>query len=107
MEGHILVRASRLIDWRYGDWVHAEGMLETPPEMEGFSYREYLGNKGIHSLMPTAYVNKIGSDRANAFLSMIFDLRTHVHKAILRLFPEPEASLPVRHIARQGKRNTP
>jgi competence protein ComEC len=24
---------------------------------------------------------------------MIFDLRTHVHKAILRLFPEPEASL--------------
>jgi len=93
VEGRILVRASRLTDWRYGDWVHAEGMLETPPEMEGFSYREYLGNQGIHSLMPTAYVNKLGSDRANPILSMIFDLRTHVHKAILRLYPEPEASL--------------
>ncbi|MCJ7566206.1 MAG: DUF4131 domain-containing protein [Anaerolineales bacterium] len=42
VEGRILVRASRLIDWRYGDWVHAEGMLETPPEMEGFSYRDKL-----------------------------------------------------------------
>ncbi len=93
VEGRILVRASRLTDWRYGDWVHAEGLLETPPEMEGFSYREYLGNQGIHSLMPTAYVRKIGSDRANPILSMIFNLRTNVHKAILRLFPEPEASL--------------
>lgn len=93
VEGRILVRASRLIDWRYGDWVHAEGMLETPPEMDGFSYREYLGNQGIHSLMPTAYVKKIGSDQANPILSMIFDLRTHVHKVIQRLFPEPEASL--------------
>lgn len=93
VEGRILVRASRLTDWRYGDWVHAEGLLETPPEMDDFSYREYLGNQGIHTLMPTAYVRKIGSDRANPILSMIFDLRTHVHKAILRLFPEPEASL--------------
>jgi len=61
VEGRILVRASRLIGWRYGDWVHAEGMLETPPEMDGFSYREYLGNQGIHSLMPTAYLKRSAS----------------------------------------------
>lgn len=93
VEGRILVRASRLVDWRYGDWVHAKGILETPPEMDGFSYREYLGNQGIHSLMPTAYLNRLGSDRANPILSIVFNLRTHVHKVILRLFPEPEASL--------------
>ena len=93
VEGRVLVRASRLRDWRYGDRVHAQGFLETPPEMDGFSYREYLGNQGIHSLMSVAYVDKIGSDQANPILSKIFDLRARVHESILRLFPEPEASL--------------
>ena len=41
-------------DWRYGDRVLLEGRLETPPEDEEFSYREYLARQGVYSLMPFA-----------------------------------------------------
>ena len=43
--GTVLVRAARFPDYDYGDRLRASGLLQTPPELEGFSYRAYLANR--------------------------------------------------------------
>ena len=45
--GDALVRADRFSSYSYGDRVEVLGILETPPEFEDFSYRDYLARKGI------------------------------------------------------------
>jgi len=39
VEGMVLVKADRYPRRRYGDRIQVEGLLETPPVFEGFSYR--------------------------------------------------------------------
>jgi hypothetical protein len=52
VSGTLLARSYQPGEWHYGDRVVAEGELETPPEEEDFSYREYLAQQRIYSWMP-------------------------------------------------------
>ena len=51
VHGTILVRAPHIPEYHYGDRLRVSGLLETPPEMEGFSYKDYLARQGIHSFI--------------------------------------------------------
>jgi competence protein ComEC len=93
VEGQILVRTSRFEEWRYGDYVMIKGFLETPPEFETFSYREYLAREGIYSLVSNAHVKLLSSGHGNPLLSAIYALRRRALSTIQTLFPDPEASL--------------
>src|SRR3989304_5043759 len=53
-------RLSAAVDWRYGDRLLLEGWLETPPEFESFSYRDYLARQGIYAYMPSAAAERLG-----------------------------------------------
>ena len=92
-EGLVLVNADRFGEWAYGDRVEAIGALETPPVFETFSYRDYLARQGIYSVMPTASVTRVAVDQANPILQAIFAFRQRGLETILRLYPDPEASL--------------
>lgn len=92
-QGMVLVYASRLGDWAYGDWVKASGALETPPEFPDFSYRGYLARQGIHSQMPLADVTRLGTGYGNPLLQRVYVYRAHAEHVLHLLFPEPEASL--------------
>ena len=48
VKGIVLVRAPRYPEYDYGDELEIEGLLEIPPELEDFSYREYLARQGIY-----------------------------------------------------------
>ena len=91
--GSALVQASRFQTYSYGDRVQAVGFLETPPESEEFSYRDYLARQGIHSLMSNAAVTRLGVRQGNPVMQVVFDLRLRALDTVYLLFPDPEASL--------------
>src|SRR4030042_1200730 len=51
VSGGILVYAFPYSPYRYGDVLETAGEMETPPELEGFDWREYLARQGIHSII--------------------------------------------------------
>jgi competence protein ComEC len=93
IEGQVLVYANPYESWAYGDWVRVKGELKTPPQIDNFSYQQYLARKGIFSWMPRAFVLKLGEGRASPLLRWIYHLRQRLNDTVGKLFPDPEASL--------------
>ena len=93
INGDAFVRADRLSSFSYGDRVEALGILETPPEFEDFSYREYLARQGIFSLIANASVTTIATGEGSPILHLLFGLRQRALDTLYSIFPDPEASL--------------
>ena len=93
IHGLLLARVTAAVDWRYGDRLLLQGRLETPPEFEGFSYRDYLARQGIYAYMPSASAERLGRGEGNSLLRAIYALRERALVVIYRLYPDPEASL--------------
>lgn len=93
VEGRILARATRFADYAYGDRVVVKGYLNTPPEFESFSYRDYLARQDIHSLIHNADVQRKGLSQAGFLTRGFYAFRQRALVTIKTLFPEPEASL--------------
>jgi competence protein ComEC len=93
VEGLALVKADRYPQRYYGDRVLVEGLLETPPVFEGFSYRDYLARRGIHSLVRRAHVTLLAENRANPFLYHLFTFKRYAQSTIASILPEPQAAL--------------
>jgi len=91
--GDALVRANRFESFSYGDRVEALGILETPPEFQDFSYRDYLARQGIFSLVANASVTTIATGEGNPVLHLLFGLRQRALDTLYSIFPDPEASL--------------
>lgn len=93
VQGLVLVRAETSQAWAYGDRVSATGFLVTPAEDESFSYRDYLAHQGVFSVLSSWATQPLARHQANPILDVIYQLRSHFHRTILRIFPEPEAAL--------------
>jgi len=91
--GLVLVQTGRYPPYSYGDELRIEGRLETPPEFEDFSYREYLARQGIHSLMRHGDITLLSQGHGDPFHRTVYSLKEHLQATIARLFPEPSASL--------------
>ena len=91
--GRLLERAPIDGVWHYGDRLILRGGLETPPENEDFSYRNYLANQGIYSFMPYASASLLDSQQGNPVAHAIFVFKAKALDIVYRLFPDPEASL--------------
>ena len=93
VSGLVLARAAAGSDWQYGDRLRLRGRLETPPEDEEFSYRDYLARQGVYSYMRYAAAERVGVKQGNYLLAAIYALRERALEMVYRLFPDPEASL--------------
>lgn len=93
VDGLVLVKADRYPERRYGDRVLVEGLLETPPVFEEFSYQEYLARQGVHSLVQRARVTPLAENQASFFLYHLFAFKRHAQSVIARILPEPQAAL--------------
>jgi competence protein ComEC len=91
--GTVLVRAPRYPGYRYGDRLEIEGLLETPPEFEDFSYRDYLARQGIHSLLRRPRITLQARGQGNFFYAKLYAFKGRAQATIARLLPEPQASL--------------
>ena len=93
VEGLALVKAERYPERHYGDRVRVEGLLETPPVLEDFSYREYLARQSIHSLIWRAQVTLLAERQANPLLYTLFAFKRHTQSTVASILPEPQAAL--------------
>ena len=91
--GLLLVRVSNNQTFRYGDVLRLRGKLETPPENEEFSYRDYLAAQHIHSYMSSAEVTVLPGNGGNVISSALYAIKERSLNNIYRMFPDPESSL--------------
>jgi competence protein ComEC len=93
VEGLALVRVPRYPEYRYGDRLEVSGLLETPPEFEDFSYRDYLARQGVYSLMRRAKVTLLGQGEGSPFWSALYAFKSRAQCTIASILHEPQASL--------------
>ncbi len=94
VNGKILVRVDAGETYQYGDHIRVRGILETPPENEEFSYKDYLALSGIHAYMSNAEATFLSEPRGGHPVKVwIFDLKDRALANVYELFPDPEASL--------------
>ncbi|MGD8794473.1 MAG: DNA internalization-related competence protein ComEC/Rec2 [Anaerolineae bacterium] len=91
--GRVLVRVPRYPEYGLGDPLRVSGALETPKDIEGFPYRQYLAGKGIYSTVNWAEVEKLGEANAQPLQAALLSARDKAHARIAQLLPDPEASL--------------
>lgn len=93
VEGLILVRAPRYPERAYGDRLSISGRLETPPEFEDFSYKDYLARFGIHTLVRRPIIELVEPDQGNPFWAAMLAFKARASAAINQILAEPYASL--------------
>lgn len=91
--GRMLARLPAKGDWQYGDRVRLWGLLETPPEDEDFSYKDYLARQRIYSYMPYAGGAFVDQGNGNLVLRWLYGVRQKGMALVYHYLPDPEASL--------------
>jgi len=93
VDGLVLVQTARYPEWSYGDELEINGLLERPPELEDFSYRDYLARQGIASIMRRAQVMRLAQGKGSPFYAVLYGLRAQAQRVIASILPEPQAAL--------------
>ncbi|MEW6716673.1 MAG: ComEC/Rec2 family competence protein [Chloroflexota bacterium] len=93
VQGLVLARVPPESDFHYGDRILLKGQLQTPPEVEEFSYRDYLARQGIYSYLSHASASLLESGYGNPISRITFTLKEHALATAYQLWPDPEASL--------------
>ncbi len=93
VQGLVLVHSRRYPDYGYGDLLEIEGELETPPEFEAFSYKDYLARQGIYTQLRYPEIDRLAQGQGNPFYAALHALKDRAQATIRTLLPEPEASL--------------
>ncbi|MEA3351755.1 MAG: ComEC/Rec2 family competence protein [Chloroflexota bacterium] len=93
VHGQLLARVPPEKEFHYGDRIVLRGLLQTPPEDEAFSYRDYLARQGVYSYVSRSRVGIIETGQGSPVLRTIFKLKERAHDTVYKLWPDPEASL--------------
>lgn len=91
--GTILVQAPRYGAYGYGDRITVRGLLLSPPEFDGFSYRDYLARQGVHGIVANADVEVLSTGGGLPWLRAIYAVREQARDVVNRLLPSPQAPL--------------
>ena len=106
LKGKVLVKTRRYPEYFYGDEIKVTGKLETPPEFEDFSYRQYLATQGIYSLMDYPEIKLLSSGKGGRTYEALINFRHLLEERIGQILPEPESSL-LAGVVLGVKRNLP
>jgi competence protein ComEC len=93
VDGLALVSTARYPRHKYGDEVRVEGELEIPWEFEGFSYRDYLAQRRVYSMMVGAQVDLMAENQANPLILHLLAFKRRAQESIAGILSEPQAGL--------------
>ncbi|MCA9969901.1 MAG: ComEC/Rec2 family competence protein, partial [Anaerolineales bacterium] len=93
VHGDVLLRTARFPVIPYGARVRVRGLLETPPEFDTFSYKEYLARQGIHAMMSQPRLDVLAFGQGHPLKQAIFAVKGRAQAAIQQRIPDPEAAL--------------
>jgi competence protein ComEC len=91
--GRVLVEAPRLVAVQYGDTISATGQLITPGDFDTFSYRDFLGRRGVFSMMRGAAIEVVESGGGHPLAAGLLAVKAAAGQQINRHLPEPQAGL--------------
>jgi competence protein ComEC len=91
--GKVLVHAPRAFQPRYGDVVRMTGLLISPPVVDAFDYRDYLGRGGVGSVLIRGTDPQILSTNSAHPLAWVHDVRLAAGQQIADVLPQPYAGL--------------
>ena len=91
--GLALVEADRGAAIEYGDKVRATGAMATAATGDTFSYADYLGRRGVFTLMRNAGVDVVSKGHGDPVFAQLLALKSIVRREIARALPEPQAGL--------------
>ncbi|MBM3149520.1 MAG: ComEC family competence protein [Chloroflexi bacterium] len=89
----MLVQANRYPQYAYGDELEISGLLETPPEFEDFSYRDYLAHRGIYSVLRRPQIKLLAHGQGSPVYAALLAFKERALSTIGAILPEPEASV--------------
>jgi competence protein ComEC len=93
VHGQVIARVFPGTYFYYGDRIRLQGHIESPPENEEFSYRDYLASQGVYSYISFPAVSLIEHEQGSMIMSVLYSFRQHGLDIVYHLFPDPEASL--------------
>lgn len=90
-----LIRADTSIPWQYGDVIRAVGVLDAPPVMAEFSYRDYLARQDIRSWMNAPeQADRLAEAHYESWpYAITLQAKNAVRQAVRRMMPAPESAL--------------
>lgn len=91
--GKALAVAKKYPEYHYGDKLELTGKLKTPPELEGFDYRQYLAKDDIHSVIYYPEIKLMASGQGNFIKEKLFWLKNKFEDSLRQILTEPQASL--------------
>lgn len=91
VSGEAMVMLPAGVPYSYGDRLAIMGDLETPPEGDDFSYKQYLENRGVFSYMAYPQVVLLRGFAGNPLMSAIYQLRDRIALTVEAIIPQPEA----------------
>jgi competence protein ComEC len=81
-------------DWPYGSLVHVEGLLDAPPRMHSFDYREYLARRQVFSWMrQPRKLLKVGEAPENWLYARLLEFKNVIRQEVWNSLPDREAAL--------------
>ncbi len=93
ISGTALLFVPRYPTYDYGDVFLVTGKLETPPQLNGFDYKDYLAHQGIYSTMLYPGIEVLDRGRGFKPLEWVYSLRSRLSQTMATILPEPQASL--------------
>ena len=91
--GLVMVEADRGTEIEYGDQARATGAIATPATGDTFSYADYLGRRGVFSIMRNAGVEVVSKGHGDPLVAHLLQLKAIFRAEIARALPEPQAGL--------------
>ena len=79
--------------YEYGDRLRISGLLQTPPVLDDFDYRDYLAARGVHSLMYRPQVALEAGTRGSGLLRQTYRIKRRLREVIEGILPNPDAGL--------------
>jgi competence protein ComEC len=71
-EERVLVYAPLYPEYQYGEGLQIKGILEEPPVLDDFDYKQYLARKKIYSIMFSPKIDVLPVERKVGFMSWVY-----------------------------------
>lgn len=95
IEGQILLEVHRYPEYKFGQILKFEGKLEEAPQIDDFSYKDYLAKEGISALVSypkTVEVTGKSSDWFSKLFMFLLFIKSQFLQVLNKVIPEPYAA---------------
>jgi len=91
-KGRILLDGPKYPAYEYGDILEIKGKLETPPDDEEFSYKNYLSRYETYGIIKTRQIEKLDAQPNSLSFAYIYKAKKYFLNLINSNYREPDAS---------------